>query len=218
VVTKKKKGSGFLPHADLIRRFLDEVCTQTKIDLSLKVRLGLNEPEELIALMPLFNTYPLKKIIIHPRTGKQMYEGSVDLDAFEYAADLSIHEIMYNGDIKDVATFTMLQSRFPKIREWMIGRWAIFNPFLPSLIKGNEQTACPLSIIRNFHDDLYQTYAEVLCGPGHLLDKMKEIWNYLGKSCVGEEKRLSRLARVKNLDQYNETVKALFEQGHWLLS
>lgn len=216
VVTKKKRGSGILPHHGLIRCFLDEVCAGSDIDISLKVRLGLNDPDELMELMPLFNAYPLKKIIIHPRTGKQMYEGEVDLDRFEQAAGLSRHEIMYNGDIKDVATFEMLQSRFSEIREWMIGRWAIFNPFLPSLIKGEEQVVDPLAGIRAFHDDLYEAYSEVLSGPGHLLDKMKEIWIYLGKSLAGVDKCLVKISRSKNIEQYNAAVRTVFDQGQWL--
>lgn len=216
MVTKKKKGSGFLPHSDLIQFFLDEVCAKTEIDISLKVRLGLYDSSELINLMPIFNGYPLKKIIIHPRTGKQMYEGTVDLDCFAQAAALSSHEIMYNGDIKDIATFEMLQSRFPRIKEWMIGRWAIYNPFLPSLLKGSEQITDSLAVIRVFHDELFEAYTEVLSGPSHLLNKMKEIWAYLGKSFTGVDKLLSNLSRTKTVDEYNSAVDAIFRQGRWV--
>lgn len=216
MVTNKKRGSGILPHPDLIRQFLDEVCAKIDIDISLKVRLGLNDPAELMHLMPLFNDYPLKKIIIHPRTGKQMYNGVVDLDGFTEAADLSSHEIMYNGDIKDIATFEMLQKRFPKIKEWMIGRWAIYNPFLPSLLKGSVQVEDPLSTIRIFHDELYFAFSEILFGPTHILARMKEVWTYLGKSFMDADKALRNIKRTKTIEEYNRAVDSVFSQGRWL--
>lgn len=215
IVTKKKRGSGFLPHPDLIRPFLDEVCAQLTMEFSIKVRLGLSDPMELIHLMPLFNDYPLKKIIIHPRIGHQMYTGEVDLDLFEEAVGLSSHEIMYNGDIKNLATFEMLQARFPHIKEWMVGRWAIFNPFLPSLLKGEALPDDPLRAVRSFHDDLNAAYKEILFGPKHVLDKMKEIWTYLGKSFAEVDGPRQNIIRAKTSDEYDRAVDAVFAQGQW---
>ncbi len=45
-VTKKTKGSGILPHPDLIKAFLDEVCKDTTYDLTIKMRLGLHHLDE----------------------------------------------------------------------------------------------------------------------------------------------------------------------------
>ncbi len=211
-VTTKKKGSGFLPHKDMIQDFLDQICEKADIEISIKVRLGMYDQNELFDLMPIFNNYPLKKIIIHPRTGKQIYDGTVDLDSFSQAAALSSHKIMYNGDIKDVATFEMLRSRFPEIKEWMIGRWAISNPFLPSLLKGDTQPASQSQILKMFHDDLYQAYEEILFGPTHLLNKIKEIWGFLIKSFAVSDKLLSNIFRSKTVEDYSHAVDAVFKQ------
>ncbi len=213
MVTGKKRGSGLLPHPDLIAAFLDKVCSEITIGLTLKIRLGLNNPEEILALVPIFNAYPLEKIIIHPRIGIQMYTGTVDLDGFARAASLLKHPIMYNGDITDAVSFLRLQERFPSVTEWMIGRGAIRDPFLPSLLKGTALPSDPLNQLREFHDDLYHSYREVLFGPKHALDKMKEIWTYLGLAISGADRPLKDISRCKTLEEYTDTVKRIFGAG-----
>ena len=49
---------------------------------SLKTRLGLERPDELLSLMPVINRYPLAVLTVHARTALQMYDGETDRDAF----------------------------------------------------------------------------------------------------------------------------------------
>jgi tRNA-dihydrouridine synthase B len=82
MVAKKGRGSGMLPHPERIDRFLDTVLAGLPGRLSIKTRLGRFSAAEMDALMPIFNRYPLSQVIIHPRTGVQMYTGRVDLKRF----------------------------------------------------------------------------------------------------------------------------------------
>ena len=66
-VVAKKKGSGFLTELEALDRFLDEVCTKAPCAVSVKTRLGRYSPDEFPALLEIFNRYPLKRLIIHPR-------------------------------------------------------------------------------------------------------------------------------------------------------
>ena len=75
VMTQKKCGSGLLAHPDLVDQFLDKVCNTIENKLSVKVRLGLQESDELMCLLPVFERYPITEITIHARTGKQKYTG-----------------------------------------------------------------------------------------------------------------------------------------------
>lgn len=215
MVTNKKRGSGLLPHPALIERFLEVVCAGVTIDISIKLRLGLTDKSDILKVIPILNGFPLKKIIIHPRVGSQMYGGQVDLDAFAEATALSRHQVMYNGDIKNAETFVTLQKRFPSVTEWMIGRWGMYNPFLFSQIKSKALPERPSETIRLFHDDLYSKYREILFGPKHVLDKMKEIWTYLGKSFSLADKLLAEIRRAKTLDVYEKTVNELFLDTVW---
>lgn len=216
MVTGKKRGSGLLPHPDLIERFLSETCANLDLHISVKVRLGLNDATEIKTLMPIFNSFPLKKIIIHPRIGIQMYNGSVDINGFSETAMMSTHPVMYNGDIKDSKTFCQLHERFPSVQEWMIGRWAINNPFIFEQLKGINASTNKTERVRDFHEDLYGEYRRILCGPVHVLDKMKEIWTYLGKSFSGADQALKDISRSKTIEAYESGVHTVFSQGIWL--
>ena len=58
--------------------------------------------------MPQLDAFPLKEIIIHARLGKQLYTGRVDLETFALCREHSRHELVYNGDITDIAVFPSL--------------------------------------------------------------------------------------------------------------
>lgn len=213
MVANKKRGSGLLPDPARIGKFLDEACAKSPLPISVKLRLGRTDPEEIITLMPVLNGHPLTKVIIHPRIGIQMYKGEVDLDGFDAAASLCKHEVMYNGDIKNLDAFNILQARFPQISEWMIGRWAISNPFLPGMIRGLAMPADPIGEISAFHDELYDSYRSVLFGPAHVLDKMKEIWSYLGKLFPRGGQELAKLSRATTLESYEKAVACVLRTG-----
>lgn len=213
MVANKKRGSGLLPYPELIERFLEGVCSRLEVPLSIKVRLGRYDARELLALAPILNAFPLKKVIIHPRVGVQMYGGEVDLDSFAAAAAALRHEVVYNGDLKDPSAFAVLSARFPSVKEWMIGRWALSDPFLAARIKGLEIPADPFPALSAFHEDLYRAYRGHLFGPKHVLDKMKEIWSYLSLSFPDPEKTHRRISRSASLEAYEAAVAAAFSAG-----
>ncbi len=212
MVAKKRRGSGLLPFPDLIEGFLGQACPRLCLPLSVKLRLGRKDPQDILDLMPILNSFPLKLVYIHPRVGTQMYRGEVDLDGFAAASRLCSHEVAYNGDIKDLRTFEMLRSRFPTVREWMIGRWAIFDPFLPGRIKGGPVATGRRGILQAFHDELYADYRKVLFGPAHVMDKMKEVWTFIGKSFPNCEQLLARIAQAKTLVAYERAVDRVFSR------
>ncbi len=182
MVAKKGRGSGLLADPAAVRSILDVLCSAGTFKLSVKIRLGLEDKRDMRALFPVLNDYPLSRVIVHPRVGKQMYRGTVDLDGFAEALELCAHETVYNGDIFDYERFLSLRSRFPSIDSWMIGRGALMDPFLPEQIKTGSRPKDELAKLRAYHEGLYARYRRDLYGPGHLLDKMKEIWSYLGHS------------------------------------
>lgn len=215
-VTNKRRGSGLLSEPDTIRRLLDEVIPAIPGTLSLKVRLGREDPDELSRLLPQLDAYPLEEIIIHPRTAVQMYSGRADIDAFEAVVGLTHHRVVYNGDIDSVHQFQTLQARFPAIHRWMIGRFGIINPFLPEQILGRTD-AVDLHRFVQLHEALYQAYEEELSGPAHLLSKMKETWLYWSQAFAGGERLHRKMSRLKTLSRYRLLVDDfLSKQPVWL--
>ena len=73
-----------LPYPEEVKALLSEAIDRhPDIRFSVKLRLGWEQAEECLALLPLFNELPLAHIILHPRLGKQQYKGEVDLEGFE---------------------------------------------------------------------------------------------------------------------------------------
>ncbi len=211
-VAKKGRGAGMLPHTEMIRAFLDTVVSGIKGALSIKVRLGWRRTDDIFRLLPVFNQFPLKEIIIHPRTGVQRYEGTVDLDAFETCLGLIDHPVVYNGDMKTLRDFNTLSERFPGVGRWMIGRWCISNPFLPLIIKtGQDCIPDKIQRMKRFHAALYDAYGAVLDGPSHLLNKMKGIWCYMTLPLTECKKTMKKIKKSTRPDQYLDRVNGFFD-------
>jgi len=216
-VANKGRGSGLLNQPEVIDRFLDQVLPVLSGKLSVKTRLGRESRDEIFTLMPIFNRYPLSELIIHPRTGRQLYEGTVDRDTFEQCLDLSDHPVVYNGDITTVDEFQAGSGRFKGVNRWMIGRGALVDPFLMAAIKNGEVPETEKADrVRRFHDDLFLQYSEVLFGPSHLLDRMKGLWKYLGAGFKDSRNVLKRIHKTTKIDQYKEVVSRFFnEEAAW---
>jgi len=213
MVAKKQRGSGLLPFPDKIDAFLEKTLSSIPNRLSIKTRLGRNKPNEIIQLLPIFNRYPLEEIVIHPRTGKQMYDGEPDLDAFEQCLASTHHQIVYNGDITDLAAFRRFSARLKSTDRWMIGRAAVANPFLPAIIKdGQDDITDKVETFRQFYEDLFEHYQQVFSGPGHLLERMKGFWTYFSQSFKDGPKIRKKVHRTHKLQRYLDIVARFFEE------
>jgi len=213
IVAKKQRGSGLLPHPQKIEAFLEATIPVIPNRLSIKARLGRRKSDEILTLLQIFNQYPLDEVIVHPRTGQQMYDGKPDLDMFEKCLELCTHTTVYNGDINDLDTFNLLSERFNTVERWMIGRGALADPFLPATIKnGQNGPANKVEGFRAFYDDLFEQYRQVFHGPGHLLDRMKGFWTYFSRSFKDSHKIKKKIHRTRNLNHYLEIVERFFEE------
>src|SRR4030042_584140 len=198
------------PVNNLLREFYPDIKTK----LSIKLRIGLKYPDEVLQLIPIFNQYPLEELIIHPRTGVQMYKGEVDLDMFEQCLVLSKHRIVYNGDIDSFEKYKLLSKRFGSIKRWMIGRGLIGNPFLAEKIKINTEKPYneKIRIMRAFHDNLFTEYLKILHGPAHITNKMKEIWTYMAGFFENGEKIRKKINKTHHRDNYIDIVNKVFSE------
>lgn len=212
-IAKKKRGSGLLPHPEMIDSILSGIIPAIPNTLSVKVRLGRKSKIEINELIPVFNRHNLDEIILHPRTGIQMYEGTSDHDAFGSALEQSRHPFTYNGDIRDLESFDIVQKKFETIRRFMIGRGILSNPFLPEQIKKHNEKSDFYIRLKDFHTDLFDHYRAVLSGPGHLTGRMKGFWKYLGPSFRHDKKHLKQIFKAQTTDTYLAAVDRFFDQG-----
>ena len=213
MVTKSGMGSGLICNPEKINHILDRVHSESDIIVSMKMRLGCDTTEEILDVLPILDTYPIKNIAIHARIGKQLYKGGVHLDAFQQCIDNTKHKLYYNGDIKSVAKFREMQERFPTIDHWMIGRGLISDPFLPSMIRQNtlEYPKNKMELFRAFHDTLYGIYSESLSGSTHLLLKMYHLWEYFAVTFSNPHKVLKKIKKAQSIRNYELAVTEIFK-------
>ena len=204
LITKKARGCGLLPYKDIIERFLGDVVPKLPIPMSIKARLGLDKNDELYNLMSAFNNCQLKEIIIHPRTGAQSYEGKPNLDIFEKCAEISKHTIVYNGDIRSIEDFRYLKTRFPKVKNWMLGRGIIKNPFLLNELKNEIDNSNTVVIPEKEKIKLKQEFLNALLNENinhynstKVLGKMKELWQHMGTNT-------EKILHCETIDEYRE--------------
>ena len=215
MVAKCGMGSGFIKNTDQIEHILKRVHNETNIIVSMKMRMGYENPTEILDVFHILEQYPIKNIAIHARIGKQLYKGGVDLDSFQKCLDTSKQKIYYNGDITSVAKFKELQERFPSIDHWMIGRGLIADPFLPSMIKNNttEYPKNRFEIFEAFHDEIYREYDAYLQGPTPIRMKMLGFWEYFSESFSNPQKTFKKIKKAGNSKNYEAAVKEIFKNG-----
>lgn len=209
-VVTKYRGSGFLAKPEELDHFLEDIFSHTQCRISIKTRIGRDESEEFYRILEIYNKYPLEELIIHPRTQKEFYKGTPNLDTFAYALESSKNPVCYNGDIFGREAFEEWQRRFPDTDTVMIGRGLLINPGLIGLLKNGEMPE--KKTIQRFHESMYQVYREHMPGDKVVLFKMKELWLYMIKLFTEPKKYAKRIRKAEKLAAYEEAVRELFSE------
>lgn len=210
-VVSKGRGSGFLAFPEELDCFLDTVfegISDSDVKISVKTRIGKENAEEFPRLLQIYNQYPLKELIIHPRVQKNFYKNSPNLEMFAYGLENSKNPVCYNGDIFKVEDYENMQSMFPDLDTFMLGRGIIGNPVLLNQIQG--ESGSEKEKIKQFHNQLYEDYQALNIGDKNVLFKMKEIWCYLGGLFTGCDKALKKIRKAERLDRYEAAVEEIF--------
>jgi len=209
-VVSKNKGSGFLAKTEELDLFFEEVFSEATTKISVKTRIGKDEPEEFYHLIEIFNKYPIEELIIHPRTQKDFYKNKPNLRIFEDALSLSKNPVCYNGNIFSVEDYKEFSTDFNSVETLMLGRGLLTNPGLISDIENNIKLEKRL--LKEFHDKIYEDYKGILFGDRNVLFKMKELWFYMIPMFSDNVKYAKRIRKSERLNDYDEAVSNLFRE------
>jgi len=207
-VVSKGKGSGFLAKRDELDVFLDKIYSGTNTKISIKTRIGKDNPDEFYELINIFNKYPIEELIIHPRIQKDFYNNKPNLTIFKDALTLSKNPVCYNGDIFTSEDYKRFILDFPDVEAVMCGRGLLANPSLADEITNHSKIKKDL--LKEFHDRLYNDYKARLCGDTNLLYKMKELWFYMGAVFTDNTKYMKKIKKCNYLSEYDQVVSSLF--------
>lgn len=209
-VVTKGRGSGFLAFPEDLDRFLDTVFGQTDAEISVKTRVGKDSPKEFTDLLAIFNQYPIKELIIHPRVQLDFYKNQPNWEVFQEACKESKNPVCYNGDIFSMEDYLRFADTFPDVDTMMLGRGLLMNPGLSGEIRQGRRME--KQTLRRFHDCLYEGYQEVLSGSRPILFKMKELWGFLAPVFTNYEKYAKKIKKSEKLNAYESIVDALFSE------
>ena len=209
-VVTKGRGSGFLADPEGLERFLEEIFERCPIRISIKTRIGIEDPEEFEPLMEIYNRYPMTELIIHPRVQKDFYKSTPNLDVFERALDISRSPVCYNGDINTPEDFRRLKERFPDLECVMTGRGVLADPSLARQIKGGKRA--DKEEMKRFHDMLYEAYCSEMSGDRTILYKMKELWSYLAPMFTNSKKYAKKIKKSEKCAVYERVIEEMFTQ------
>ena len=225
-VANKKRGCGLLPYPDKVETMLEQVFEGIgDMKFSVKCRLGYYSPEEIEAIIPIFNRFPLSELIIHPRIGKQLYKSEADVERFVALMPSINAPLVYNGDIVSVDSFKRisgliagkdpqsptLANRGESISGFMLGRGLLANPFLAEEMGGGALNAPERTErLHAYVIDLYEDRLRHAGDSPKVLGRMKELWSYLMYSFEEPQVVWRKIKKINALKEYEEAVEEIF--------
>ena len=202
-VVSKGKGSGMLRDPETLDRFLDAIFSGSPLPVSVKTRLGLEQPEEFPALLEVFNRYPIRELTIHPRVRKQFYDGSVHMEMFRLAAQESKNPLCYNGDILTLSQADAITKQYPNVRAVMIGRGLIADP---GMLSGGTD----VKALEGFMNELMEVYTAEFGGARNAIFRLKENWGFLHSRFEGCDKLWKRLRKCTDAVEFRSITDEIF--------
>ncbi len=222
-VTAKGKGSGMLRTPEVMDRFLDAVFEGAEkisvtdadgnrgpLHISVKTRLGWEDPAEFDGLLAVYRRYPLEKLVVHARTREELYRGKPELETFAaaYRAVGGELRLCYNGDVRNGEDLDALEKAFPSLDGIMTGRGLLSDPGMITErvygIRPGKKT------LQEFHDTLYRDYGEQFRDDRIRINCMKELWTFLGESFRDDGRYVKGIHKAKNRIEYESAVRMLF--------
>lgn len=176
------------------------------VDFSVKMRLGVSNPEGWRASEKELAQMPLSLLTVHPRVAKQQYSGPLYIEEFERIVASMPHPVAFNGDIHTPADAESLAARMPQVAALMVGRGLLGRPSLfAELRQGREWTEEEhLDALLRFHALLLQHYEAHVSGDGQVLNKIVPFWEYaeplVGRKCV------KALRKASSLNKYDAAL------------
>lgn len=220
-VVARNRGAGFLGTPRELETFLDEIFEKCPLEISIKTRIGMEYLDEWAPLLKIYQKFPMKELIIHPRLQKEGYKGVPHLEAFAEAAETLQCPLCYNGDITSPKTLAQILDKLPAIDTVMIGRGILQNPGLLQQLKAtsadSEEISLPspeecLAVLKEFHNSLLAGYQVIMSGDTNTLYKMKDLWTFLSRSFESPDKYVKKIRKATDVSDYKLAVNALFRE------
>lgn len=206
---RKHCGAGILQHPEMVKSIINAMSSVKGVQYSIKMRLGQESVDEWREIMPHINSISLKRVIIHPRIGRQQYNGEINEHQFAEIAQSCKHPLVFNGDVTTTKRYNEIITRYPMLEGVMIGRGLLANPALAlecSTGKNISQGELTDKIL-TMHDRLLSLLTARLHGDSQILSHVKPYWEYLLPQL---DKRIrKKILKSNTLSKYCTAVSSI---------
>nr|WP_320131650.1 tRNA dihydrouridine synthase DusB [uncultured Holophaga sp.] len=217
-VTSGGAGSALLRDFRLAERCVDAMVKAVKIPVTVKMRVGWDaaqkERGEYLDFIRMYHDRGAQAVTIHPRTRAQQYQGHSDWSLIARAVELGLpFPIVGNGDVNTA------EEAHQMVRETgcagvMIGRGAMYNPFLFRQILDPA-----LVVTSDMRIDATLRFFRLTLESGderEALHKIKKIGAWFTKGLPGGAKFRHKLNERNDPESLIQDIEALREETRHL--
>ena len=178
--------------------------------LSVKLRAGYEQPQELFALLPDLADSGVDFLILHPRTVVQQFTGRADHSITAEAVKSSPLPIIANGDIHTAEDGRQVLAT-SGAAGLMIGRGALADPVLFDSLRGRAAPIRSPQLQRQgagaLLGRLLPRYQERYCGQTQVLAKLRSLLPYL--HAPGCTTLFAQMKKAKTLETFKNCLRRL---------
>jgi tRNA-dihydrouridine synthase len=209
-MTSGLTGGGMLRRPADIAEVIPPLRDAVRGSFSVKLRAGYDDPEQVLSLLPLFESAGVDFIVLHPRTVAQEYGGFADHGVTARVVRATRLPVIANGDIRSAADGQRLL-RETGAAGLMLGRGAIADPLLFQRLRGlANQTPGPderRMELASYLRQMLLRYSVLFCGDVQVLNKLKAIIFHLDDPELA--KTVKALKRATCLRAFSDLLQEL---------
>ncbi len=139
---KKAQKAGYgavqIQNIPQVIKIIKAIKKEISLPLSLKTRVGLKNPQEILDFAPKLAEAGLDQIVVHARTLQGMFKETPHWKIVKKLNDILKIPVVYNGGIKTVADAEFYQQK-TGCQTLMIGQASFGNPWIFSILKNKFQ-------------------------------------------------------------------------------
>jgi tRNA-dihydrouridine synthase len=201
-------GGGMLRCPENLAEIIPALRDAVRGTFSVKLRAGYDDPEQVLSLLPLFESAGVDFLVLHPRTVVQEYDGSADHTVTARAVKATRLPVIANGDIRSVADGRRVLEE-TGAAGLMLGRGAIADPLLFQRLRGKANPEPTVDERRKelclYLREIAAAYRELFCGDAQVLGKLKAIIVHIDDP--GLDRDVRDLRRAKTLRAFETLLE-----------
>ncbi len=205
-------GGGMLERPDELPTILRALRDVMPGSFSVKTRLGWSDPEQIFALLPVFEAAGIDFLVLHARTVAQRYDGLAAHDVTARVVVSTKLPVIANGDLctAEGGLRVLHQTGAAGL---MVGRGALRDPLLFERLRGRApQHPTPAELLlarQTFLRDLAHAYGALFDADGQVLAKLKSSLSAMDDE--GDGRAFRALRKAKSVEAFCEGIEQLGE-------